>query len=391
MNRMATPKKGRRLLFVIDQLSGGTGRVFVDLARGLDRARFEPRLAVVHGDSTLLGQWPGDLPVHALRRPGESWRLGRFLAYRRLQKVVEENRIDLVVSALEVSNIYAALLRRSGRRARTLLSYHTNLTAFRRYTRERFSFCGLPMEWYIRHLYAWADAVVSPSRGGAEDLVKTYGLPAGKSRWIPNPVDLGRVREMSHERIEWPWRRGTTPVVSVASVGQRCVDTKGYDVLVRALAEFRGIRAPRLAVLGSGPQEKAVRALAASLGLSDRVWFAGNLENPWKYAAQTDLFVLPSRWETFSLVLVEAMASGLPVLAADCDFGPREIIEHGKSGWLVPPDDPHAMAEALRRLLPRKDVLRRLAGNGRRRAEDFSLSRRVPEYEKLFHEVLSTR
>lgn len=188
-----------------------------------------------------------------------------------------------------------------------------------------------------------------------------------------------------------PWRNRTAPVVSVASIGQRFVDTKGYDILVRALAELRGNGAPRLAVLGSGPQEDAVRTLAESLGLSDRIWFAGVQPNPWKFAAQTDLFVLPSRWETFSLVLVEAMACGLPVLAADCEFGPREIIEHGKTGWLVPPEDPHAMAEALRRLLPRREMLARLARNGRKRAEDFDLSRRIPEYETLFHEVLSKR
>lgn len=111
---------------------------------------------------------------------------------------------------------------------------------------------------------------------------------------------------------------------------------------MRALAD--GAPRHRVLLLGDGPDRAALGRVAQELGLSDTVVFAGFLDNPHAVAFRAALFVLPSRWEGYSLALVEALCLGVPAVAADCVSGPREILEDGKYGRLVPVDDEEALA-----------------------------------------------
>src|SRR5262249_689719 len=100
-----------------------------------------------------------------------------------------------------------------------------------------------------------------------------------------------------------------------------------------------------------GPERGSLEALARELGLGARLAMPGFVENPWAWIGRASVFVLPSRWEGFGSVLVEAMACGTPVVAADCDYGPREILHDGKNGLLVRRDDAMSLAQAIHRIL----------------------------------------
>lgn len=129
---------------------------------------------------------------------------------------------------------------------------------------------------------------------------------------------------------------------------------KGQDVLLRALAIARPELPPvRLTLVGSGPEESTLRRLSTELGLDDVVVFAGSVSEPAGYLRSADCFVLPSRWEGFGLVLIEALQFGLPLLAADCDFGPSDIITDPRLGELVPPESPEALADGMKRAASR--------------------------------------
>ena len=134
-----------------------------------------------------------------------------------------------------------------------------------------------------------------------------------------------------------------------------------------------------LALLGAGPDEPALRALAASLDIEERVHFAGFTEDPGPWYEHADIFVLSSRCEGFGNVLVEALEYGLPVVSTDCPSGPAEILEDGSFGALVPVGNPARLASAIE-LAPGQ----RVTPTARKaRAADFGVPKVTQKYLKM--------
>jgi glycosyltransferase involved in cell wall biosynthesis len=100
-------------------------------------------------------------------------------------------------------------------------------------------------------------------------------------------------------------------------------------------------------ILGEGPERRNLQALAKVLGIEKDFALPGFIENPYNYMKRAAVFVLSSRWEGFSNVLVEAMACGTAVVAADCPYGPREILEDGRHGALIAAGDPALLARTI--------------------------------------------
>ena len=140
----------------------------------------------------------------------------------------------------------------------------------------------------------------------------------------------------------------TRPVVG--TVG-RLELRKGHDVLLAAMERLRGRRpAPQLVVVGDGPAGEDLRRLARSLGLGADARFTVTLEDVRPVLAATDVFALPSREEGMSNALMEAMAASRPVVATDVG-GTGEVLDRGRLGLLVPPDDAMALGDAIAGLL----------------------------------------
>jgi glycosyltransferase involved in cell wall biosynthesis len=187
----------------------------------------------------------------------------------------------------------------------------------------------------------------------ADDLARTLGVQRQGIQVIPNPVIAAGApaippgsRPHGNER----------PVLLAAG---RLVHQKGFDVLIRAFAILRRERDARLVIAGDGPDLDALQRLAHAEGCADDVEFSGYVEDLAEPMRHASAFVLPSRWEGLPGVLIEALATGTPVIATDCPGGSREILESGRWGELVPVDDPAALAAAMARTLesqrPRPD------------------------------------
>ena len=131
----------------------------------------------------------------------------------------------------------------------------------------------------------------------------------------------------------------------------RLAPVKGIDVLIDILADLaaHGVR-PHVLVAGDGPQRADLEKQTRRLGLAGTVRFLGWLDDVSSVLAAADLLVMPSRSEGYPHVLMEAQAAGLPVLATDVGEV-KHLIDHGQTGFLIPPDDPGALADSLRRLL----------------------------------------
>jgi glycosyltransferase involved in cell wall biosynthesis len=232
--------------------------------------------------------------------------------------------------------------------------------------------------------YGSADRLLTISDDMARDLVRDLGLRADRVRTIHNCVDIAQVERRAAE----------TPPVPVAEpflvfVG-RLHPQKGVDILLRAYAQGRARERYRLVLVGDGTQRDALRALAQELGIDDRVTWTGFAENPWAYMARARAFVLPSLWEGFGNVVIEAMACGAPVVVTDCDFGPREAVRHGEDGLVVRAGDVSAFSAAIDHVAMSDALRDTFARAGRARARHFDLPVVVKRYQDLFRELAAT-
>jgi glycosyltransferase involved in cell wall biosynthesis len=312
--------------------------------------------------------------------------LGAFVAPRIFRSIIREVRPDVVMSFAKGTNLIAwrALAGMGRGRPRWIAREGNNLV--RATGDEASSTLGARAAMALtRKAYRAADCVLVNSTELAASLAGTLGLQPARLRVIHNPVDVETVRRRAAEPPPGaPERR------YLVSVG-RLQPQKGHDLLLRAFAAS-SVRADHdLVLVGEGPEEGNLLALAAALGIAGQVRFVGFSANPWAWVGQARLFVLPSRWEGFPNALAEALACGTAALAADCRFGPRELLEHGVSGWLVPPDDPEALRDAIDRLAGDDGLRLSLAAGGLRRVEALRLEAILPLYSRLFEDVAGGR
>jgi glycosyltransferase involved in cell wall biosynthesis len=214
----------------------------------------------------------------------------------------------------------------------------------------------------MRRFYPWADAIVVPSQGAARDLAEVAGLAPDRVQVIPNPIVTPALLALAAQPVDHPWLQ-SPDIPVVLGVGELCA-RKDFSTLVRAFAQLRQRYTARLVILGKGRQRERLEGLARELGIDRDLSLPGFVSNPYAYMRRASLFVLSSRYEGFGNVLVEALAVGTPVVSTDCPSGPREILEGGRHGRLVPVGDVLALAEAMRETLehpPQPAVLRAAA------------------------------
>ncbi|MBR7620962.1 glycosyltransferase [Phenylobacterium sp. 20VBR1] len=229
--------------------------------------------------------------------------------------------------------------------------------------------------YYNLKYYRGFDELVANTEDIAEWIVG-QGWPAGKVRHIPNfaaapPETAPAERAALNTPADAPL---------LLSMG-RLHDAKAHDVTLQALTQ---IPDAVLWIAGVGPQEAKLKAMAAALGVADRVRFLGWRTDASALYRAADVCVFPSRYEPLGNVVIQAWAHGLPVVAA-ASQGPAALIADGEDGLLVPVDEADALAEATRRLLADPMLRIRLVQNGSDRVEaEFSEAAVVAQWRSLF-------
>lgn len=195
---------------------------------------------------------------------------------------------------------------------------------------------------------------------------------------LPDDVDT-----LAAERVSHPWLDAKeVPVILAAG---RLSEVKNYPLLLEAFARMRDERDACLMILGDGESREEIERLVAASPHAEAICLAGAVSNVFPYMRGADLLVLSSDAEGFGNVLVEAMAVGTPVVSTDCPFGPREILEDGKWGRLVPVGDADALARAMSAELgaPRNRSVSR--------ARAFTVSAKAAEYDALARVLMEER
>jgi len=211
------------------------------------------------------------------------------------------------------------------------------------------------------------DRDVRTTRLEARQAAREYGIQRGRIRVVPEGINVSTWTTVSRQAADLRagGGRGAT-ILSVARQYRR----KNTASLLRAVVRLRDSRPDvRLRIIGEGPELSRLSALSTQLGLNDSVCFVGSvegIESLQKEYAAADVFCLPSLQEGFGIVFLEAMAAGLPIVAARAGAAP-EVAPHGEVSLLVNPDDDAALARALERLLADDELRRRLGDAGTRR------------------------
>jgi GalNAc-alpha-(1->4)-GalNAc-alpha-(1->3)-diNAcBac-PP-undecaprenol alpha-1,4-N-acetyl-D-galactosaminyltransferase len=220
--------------------------------------------------------------------------------------------------------------------------------------------------------YVFADAVVVQTESIAAWFRKKL---RNRTRivTIPNPVVAPPEVEGCDDEIG--------PFLLAAG---RFTHQKGFDLLIRAFSEATRERTElSLVIAGDGPEAQPLRELAARLGLGARVSFPGRVRELSRLLRSAVAFIVPSRYEGFPNVLLEALAAGIPCVATDCPGATREILGDGAYGLLVPPEDLRALTEAINRITTDSELHRRFSQAGAAAIERYGLERIVVEWERV--------
>jgi glycosyltransferase involved in cell wall biosynthesis len=223
-----------------------------------------------------------------------------------------------------------------------------------------------------RQAARWTDRIITlTDRGATEHIARGIGR-ADQYVAVPSGVPTAELRATAPARSEARARLGLEPDAFVVVGLGRLVPIKGFDLLVRALpAVVARIPSARVLLVGDGAERRHLEALAAALGVTERLRLTGELMDVTTPLAAADVLAVPSRNEGMGRVIVEGMAIGIPVVATAVG-GIPDVVTDGECGRLVEPDDVDALAAALIEL-GRDDALRRKLGEaGERRAEAFS-------------------
>lgn len=359
-----------RILCVIGSMgAGGSERQMIGLLSHLDRTRFQPLLYTVYGEGELLGEVPGDVPVVAFwagrRPPRWNWpgRIHR-MQVRHLAETIRQQQIDLVHDrTFQATLIAGPAAERAGTPyVSTIVANPEDAlkTAGR--------FVGAKKR-LLRRAYHGAAKVVTVSSDLREKAIAYYGLPPAHVLALRNWIDLARIDRLAEEYSP-PFATHRFHVV----VASRLVPLKGQRILLEAVREVavrRGRASLLVHLVGSGPDEPALRKYVDKTGLGEYVCFEGFQRNPYPFMRAAQLACLPSLFEGMPNALLEAMACRVPVLAADCPTGPREALDGGRLGRLVPPGDWAALADAMEDAILSRERRLNQVEDARRHVEAF--------------------
>jgi glycosyltransferase involved in cell wall biosynthesis len=379
------PDERAKVFFFVPSLAGGGAeRVMVDMLRYIDKRKIEPVLLLLYPyeDSPYREDLPDDIDVIVVGRKSDSL-FDKIRQIAAFLKTVFEEKPQLILSMLTHANIMAIL---SGMlfKKRVIVCEHNTLGKVVR-TKEGKNILGFPVSPMVKILYRYAGRIITVSNGIRENLIEEFHSPSDKIKIIYNPVDMPRIAKLSEAQPEHPFLRSSVPVI--ISIG-RLVPQKGFDILIKAFGRVVSETDARLIIMGEGPERGPLEKITGDLGLSDRVSFIGFQHNPYAFLARADLYVLSSRYEGLPVSLLEAMACGVPVIAADCQSGPCEILRNGEHGILVPVGDVEGLSEAILRLLRNRELRETLSKSGMQRINDFSAEKVVKEYEDTINSLL---
>jgi glycosyltransferase involved in cell wall biosynthesis len=364
------------VLLILDQFPralGGGERVILRIASLLPKYGYQVSILTffVDAESAVLTA-PPPCPIYLLplRRTYDLEALRAALSLRRF---LREQKIQIVQTFFESSDLWAGLVVKTLSRTKLIWS-----------RRDMGILRGLKHQVAYRLLANVPDMVFAVSEQVRRHCIEVDRIGADRVLTIYNGLDIA-------EDLQPPLPPKPTGHFRITTVGN-IRRVKGHDLFIRAAAAvLQRFAHASFSIAGEVLEPDyfdELQGLVEELGLSERFHFAGGVANPREHLLSADLFVLPSRSEGFSNAIIEAMAASLPVVATDVG-GNAEAVQHGRTGFITPPEDPGALADAMIRLLEDPVAARRMGAAGKQlTAERFTTNAMMSSIKAIYEDLL---
>jgi glycosyltransferase involved in cell wall biosynthesis len=327
-------KSRKRLAMVLPSVfGGGSERVFLNLLKEFDRSNFEIHLILIDPSGPYLSAVPSDVSVHCLgyRRVARSM--------PKLVKLIRKLNPDLILSTIVHLNLAVLLIKPFLTKGTKIFVRESNIPS----RSLSFGSKDAIFRCMYRTLYSKANGIICPGEDIKQDLEDSFSVDPNIMVVIPNPVDVDAIitkMKLGKNCL----KKDRINLVAAGSLTRQ----KGFDLLIKAMAEILNIRKNiHLTILGEGQERVNLEDQIMSLEIEDFVTLKGFVENPYPYFYEGDLFVLSSRWEGLPNVVLEALACGTPVVAADCPGSTSEVFKDTSQGSLVLVNDVVSLASAI--------------------------------------------
>jgi len=361
--------KKAKLLFLIPSLrGGGAERVAVNLIPFLAKyfnltlvlleGKVEYELPEVDFNLIFISKELNSIKGHLINTP---FHIARF--YR----LVKSLSPDIVLSFMEQANILNLLISKLLRYKAIISQRIDPACQYKINKNSGKKFLSPLIVKAAKSLYPISDKILCVSNGVRYSTVEFYKIPISKTAVIPNPVNINKIKKTIRD-FEVDFRQ------FFLVPGRLNILHKGQDIAIKSFAKLiKTFPKLKLALVGEGPDLDVLKRLVSSLGISDNVLFLGWRNDIWGLMSKSISTILPSRYEGWPNVLVEAMAAGSPVIAADCPHGPKEILDGGRFGMLVPMEDEDALLDAMSKMLS-EDTRSYYKKLGEKRAREFDIN-----------------
>lgn len=363
-----------KIWFLLSRLAqGGLERVQINLAEAFRAEGIDAYLVVGSISSEARQNILNDIPIIEISPHGKTFFPSGLLAtlHRERPDIVFTTSDDVACLVLMIRSVTL-------RHIRIICTQHLSISGPDRAARgiKRVKLAGL--RWLMRRMLPRANRIVAVSRAVADDMRRELELDGSSIDVIHNPIVTPEFPQLMCEGITWPWPDHKLP--TIVFVGRLSTE-KRPDILLEAFVKLRTKLPARLLIVGDGPRRNWLTDEIRIRGLGDSCRLVGFQINPLPWTRESDLLVLPSDYEGFGNVLVEAMACGTQVVSTNCPDGPAEILDDGKYGTLVPCGNVKELASAMQRALLGTD--RVSPDLLLRRANEFGLEQAVRSYLRV--------
>lgn len=331
--------KEKKVAFFLPSLvGGGAERVMLDLACHFDKEGISVDLILVRAVGPYLAKVPAGIRIF-------DFECNRVLTcIPSLVRYIIREKPSAVISTLGHANLVAVLAKMILFSNVRIVLREATMPSHPIYDK------GSPLKSRFlrllrKILYPYANMIVAVSKGVSSDLIESFGVPKDRVKVIYNPAVHSELFELAKIPVSHPWfNPKSLPIV--LAVG-RLSKEKDYATLVKAFSLTCKKRKARLVILGEGEDRKGLQSLIARLGMEDFISLPGFVDNPFAFMEKADVFVLSSVCEGMPNALIQALVLGVAVVSTDCPSGPREVLDGGQLGTLVPVGDVEALAAAI--------------------------------------------